>query len=111
MRGYPLYNFPLFDAATISLRAKGHHVISPAELDREIGFDGTGELPLNFLRIAFPRDVQAIAECDSMVMLPGWRRSKGASIEHAIAEMFGLRIFYSLNDVPTLTGRTPHAHA
>lgn len=42
MRGYPSFNFPSFDAAAAELRKRFITVISPAEIDRELGFDPTG---------------------------------------------------------------------
>lgn len=98
MRGYPAYNFPAFDAAAERFRAAGWRVISPAELDRSIGFDENRDTLDTFdLGAAIDRDVAAIRSLspnagDAVAMLPGWERSKGARAEKALAEWMGLAI-------------------
>lgn len=95
MRGYPLYNFPAFDAGAAALRAMGHAVISPAELDRATGFDehSTDPLPDNFVEEAMRRDVEALLHVDGVAFLPGWARSTGARFELAVAQQLGLLTF------------------
>jgi hypothetical protein len=102
MRGIPLYNFPAFDAAAADLRASGIKVISPADLDRMVGFDPTSlpadwdwsTLPSDFrLLHAVQRDLSAIMQCDAIHLLPGWENSKGAKAERSVAEWLGLGIF------------------
>lgn len=39
-------------------------------------------------------DIRALHDCQMIYMLPNWRDSKGARIEHAIAEILGLDIYY-----------------
>ena len=39
-------------------------------------------------------DIRALHDCDAIYMLSNWRDSKGARIEHAIAEILGLDIYY-----------------
>ena len=58
MRGFPLYNFPAFDAAAAELRRHGHTVISPADHDREMGFnEHTDTETPEFLREAITWDL------------------------------------------------------
>lgn len=91
MRGIPLFNFPAFDAARDRLIAVGHVVISPADIDRQHGFDGTsGGVPSP--RECIKRDVVAIAEeCDTIALLPGWEKSKGSAVEVALGLFLGLK--------------------
>lgn len=94
MRGYPLWNFPAFDAASADLRSWGFEVVSPAELDRAIGFDEhTGVLPDGFVEGALRRDIEALLEVDGVVLLPGWRASSGVAIELTVARALGLAIY------------------
>lgn len=86
MRDYPRFNFDAFDAAAADLRGRGMVVISPADIDREIGFDPDEHdesffEPLELIR----RDVAAVLKSDCVVVLPGWDRSIGACAEAAIA--------------------------
>jgi hypothetical protein len=101
MRGKPLYNFPAFDEAAARLRKLGHEVHNPAEVDRENGFDPERPILTNaFMRRAFAGDVAAICEADAIAMLPGWRDSEGARIEHAIAVMLGLEVLDATTGEP-----------
>lgn len=100
MRGYPQFNFPAFDEAAAQIRARGHHAVNPADLDRAIGFDGTGPVPLNFLRVAIARDVQALCECSAIFLLPRWRESEGALTEYDIALMLRLKMYFHISEVP-----------
>lgn len=37
--------------------------------------------------------------CEAMVLMPGWRQSKGSIAEKKLAEELGIPIFYSLEDL------------
>lgn len=93
MRGYPQFNFPAFDQARDDLRSLGHEPISPADMDRDLGFDETLNSLEGFdLKDALRRDVDAIFDADAIFMLQGWENSIGATAEHALAKALGLRI-------------------
>jgi len=93
MTGIPQHNFPAFDAAAARLRQEGHTVISPTDLDRGMGYDATktDEDPSpETLKKMFMADLVAVMyEVDEVALLPGWRKSKGACIEVALACMIG----------------------
>jgi hypothetical protein len=92
MRNVPLYNFPAFDAARDMLVKLGHEPISPADMDRDIGFDETcdSEPPTPaFVQDALRRDFEAICGCDAIAFLPGWETSAGAQKERVVAETIG----------------------
>lgn len=100
MRGKKLYNFPEFDRVGGILKSKGYEVFSPADLDREHGFDpwelpkdhDWNTLPEGFdLKQAFFRDLGAVAECDFICLLDGWTDSVGARCEYFAARWLGLR--------------------
>jgi len=101
MRGYKHYNFPAFDAAKKELESDGSTVISPADLDRDSGFDETnfpedwdwGTTASSFpLKDAARRDVDAIFDSDAIYLLDGWQDSTGANAELALARWLGLEI-------------------
>ncbi len=93
MRGYPLYNFPAFDAAAAKLRARGWKVINPADLDRKAGFLPNKKLPKGFLRKAMQRDLTAICDkCSAIMLLHGWEKSEGAKVELALANLLQLLV-------------------
>lgn len=95
MRGYDQFNFPAFDRARDYLRASGHDVVSPADMDRELGFDETLNSLEGFdLKDALRRDIDAIFECDGIFLLKGWEDSRGANAEWGLAKALDLHIFY-----------------
>lgn len=84
MTGKPDFHFPVFNAAATMLRAHGDTIINPAE-----SFDGdTSRARPEYIR----KDITDLLTCDAIYMLPGWTRSKGARLEHAIAVELGLEI-------------------
>jgi hypothetical protein len=89
MRGVEQFNFPAFDTAAQVWADAGYHVISPADLDRERGFDGTTEPTPEFLQTAMREDLLAVADADVLAVLPGWENSEGAGIEVRYALMMG----------------------
>lgn len=42
-------------------------------------------------------DIEALMDCDAILMLENWTDSKGAKVEHAIAEKMGMKLYYSKN--------------
>ncbi|TKK29527.1 hypothetical protein PspCFBP13528_17495 [Pseudomonas sp. CFBP13528] len=82
MTGLPGLNFPAFAAMTASLRADGHVVTNPAELNPDSGS----------WTDCMRRDIAALMECDTVATLPGWEHSKGASLEVLIAERLGMTV-------------------
>lgn len=81
MTGRPDFNYPAFHAAAAALRATGWEVENPAE---NLGQASYGD----YLRAG----VRQLIDCTAIVMLPGWRESKGAQLEHSIALALGLQI-------------------
>ena len=82
MSGYPEYNFPAFDAAQARLEALGFKVISPAQIDRDEGFDPTkDEVTPELMADIVRRDIEAIIKSDIIILLDGWEDSKGAVAE------------------------------
>lgn len=81
MTGYKDKNFPAFMKASIALRAKGHRVINPAELD-------IGE-PEKTWEKCLQRDIRELMKCNSVATLRGWKQSRGAKLEVYIAKALG----------------------
>lgn len=84
MTGLPELNFPEFERVATALRAKGHEIISPHEVcpDKEMAWVD-----------AMKRDIPSLLDCDGLVRLDDWEKSKGASLEHYIAAELGLMIY------------------
>ena len=107
MRGLPRFNFPAFHKAARRLRKQGYDVFSPAERDIErhgkdisrrnpTGDELLAEKKFGFsIRDAMGDDMAWICKhADAVALLPGWKKSKGAKAERALAEALGLEIFY-----------------
>jgi len=84
MTGLPDFNFPEFARYAAALRNLGYGVVSPAEMD---GGDVFQEKHF-YMR----RDLRALLDCDGIVMIPGWQRSRGALIELLVANAAGLKL-------------------
>ena len=107
MRGIPEFNFPAFNAATAILRGQGHEVFNLAERDNErhgkdiskgnlTGCEEAAAREHGFsLREALADDTAWICrQADTIALLPGWERSKGAKAELALSEALGHRVMY-----------------
>lgn len=83
MSGIHQMNFPAFHAAAADLRAIGHTAINPAEInpDHKMSWED-----------CMRSDIAALVTCDAIYLLPGWEESRGAKLEHHIAERLGLTI-------------------
>lgn len=86
MRGIPEFNVPAFNAAAADLRSRGFVVFSPPELDLEIdnAIDGN-RTSSDYME----RDLPYVCRADAVVVLDGWRKSKGAQIETWVARKLG----------------------
>ncbi len=83
MTGLPECNFPAFHAAARRLRAQGHTVVNPAELNPDPGTPWT-----QCLRV----DLRAMLTCSRIVLLPGWHASDGAHLELHVAHRVGIAV-------------------
>lgn len=108
MRGIPFFNFPAFDEAEEHLLSLGYEVVSPAQLDREAGFDEStwpvdpdydwkdlSKISGGFtLHETIQRDLDALKQCTGIYMLDGWENSTGAKAELHLAKWLGLDVLY-----------------
>lgn len=85
MTGKPDLNFPLFHREAARLRAEGWQVVNPAEINPD---PGAGWLP------CMRADIKQLVDCEAILMLPGWEWSRGASLEHHIAQRLEMRVIY-----------------
>jgi hypothetical protein len=85
MTGLPELNFPAFNAQAHALRCKGYVVENPAE--NQMPEDWTPNWR-SYMRLA----IAQLVTCDTVALLPGWERSRGARIEAALGRDLGLRV-------------------
>lgn len=86
MTGLPDYNFPAFNDMAAILRGLGYHVENPAEHGVVEGAEWA-----DYLRY----DIARLATCEALVLLPGWRHSRGALLEVHIAKALGIQIMFA----------------
>ena len=108
MTGIAEFNFPAFDQAADRLDVLGYEYISPADMDRDDGFDATVctgfEQLTDKQRQRFARnDIGALLKVDAVVLLPGWEGSTGAQNEVRIAKMLGLPIYQFDDEIRSIT--------
>jgi Domain of unknown function (DUF4406) len=82
MTGYPEHNFPAFRAAAKQLTEAGYEVTDPSTLGEHDDWAWA-----DYLR----RDLPELLKCDGVALLPGWARSKGASLEQFVARYLDMR--------------------
>lgn len=79
MSGLPDFNYPLFNQVAATLRGWGYIVENPA--------DNGAQLPVNSLWVDYLKaGLRKLIDCDLIVLLPNWQKSKGVSIERQIAK-------------------------
>jgi hypothetical protein len=95
----PQLNHPAFFEAEDTLKKKGHKVINPARMDQELGLDPhNSQMDNKFIEDCARRDIDAVFECDELVLLPNWEKSKGAKAEIAVAQWLSkpIRLYPSM---------------
>lgn len=73
-----------FTEAENTLLKMGYSPINP------VSYSPVGESWEYYMR----QDIMKLMYCDSIYMLKGWRRSKGARLEYKIAREMGFKIIY-----------------
>lgn len=112
MRGVDRWNFDAFVAATALLRKAGIDVRSPVEHDLVLGLnpDDYPTLPDWFtLEGAMQWDLAQVAECEAIILLPGWEDSVGVARELQVARWCGRDVYLydvSPTGLPQLTLQT-----
>lgn len=74
----------IFARAADKLRAQGETVYNPAAANQE------GRPLKDIMAYLLPQ----LCECDTIALLPGWRRSGGAMVEWLLAKYLGLKVVY-----------------
>lgn len=86
MTGLPNLNFEAFHTAARVLRAEGHDVVNPAEINAD---PSAGWLE------CMRKDICALSTCDAIYLLQGWENSRGARLEARIAEGLGFQVIFA----------------
>jgi hypothetical protein len=83
MTGRVEMNFPAFAREETRLRSLGITVVNPA----------ANGLPANAeWQDHMREDIRLLMDCTAIHMLPGWTKSRGATLEHTIAVALGMAV-------------------
>lgn len=85
MTGIADLNFPAFHEATARMRDEGHHVINPAEINSDPSAQWVD---------CMRADIRELVTCNTIALLPGWEKSRGAQLEHHLAVALGFSVEY-----------------
>jgi hypothetical protein len=86
MTGHPDLNFPAFNAEAVRLRGLGFEVCNPAEINVD---------PSSGWVTCMRKDIAELVTCDALALLPGWGKSRGATLEHHIAVALEMPVLFS----------------
>lgn len=85
MSGIEALNFPAFHREAARLRALGFDIVNPAEINAD---------PSMGWHECMRRDIPALCTCEGIFMMPGWEKSRGARLEHTVAQQLDMRVVY-----------------
>jgi hypothetical protein len=99
MSGMPKLNHSAFNDAEDRLVSSSifTRVFNPATTDKDYPQNKLEDMALKdkvYRKNVITRDLHNLLECDCIYMLTGWENSKGARVEHALANYLDLKIFY-----------------
>ena len=89
MTGRPEGNFAEFDAAVRLVRHVGHTPVNPHDIKPE---RDTRWTDAEYYEVCMRADLAVLKECDAILMLRGWKESRGATREYAQAVEDGLHV-------------------
>lgn len=95
MTGYPEYNYPYFNTVKLRLQYLGFKVVSPVDIEPVERTPGMSEDI--FWSRCIERCVKMMDECDAIILLSGWPKSKGARLELTLALERSWPIYYYLD--------------
>ena len=93
MTGKPNYNFDAFDKAEEWLKWLGYRVVNPANMGRA-ALKKHGEVPYGSpaYKELLAATMNEVTKCNSIYMLKGWEKSRGAKQELSTAIDLGKEI-------------------
>lgn len=101
MDGLPNNNKVEFQLAEAYYRDLGFEVVNPHRLSEALDLynSETGLNPPTYCEYLL-NDLNALIECDMMVLLKDFKRSFGCSIEIAFAHKAGIPMYHAISDKP-----------
>lgn len=88
MTGYPEFNYPAFRAAEAQLRAAGYDTLNPVDSEQHNPTPGKPQSWDWYMRHA----LRMVLDAEGIALLPGWERSRGATLEKHVAEKLAMPV-------------------
>lgn len=85
--GIEQLNRPAFEQAAIKLQAAGLTAVNPHD---------NGQPEWAPWQTHMRADLKILVDCDALVLLQGWEKSKGAKLERLVAVGLGLRVYQTV---------------
>lgn len=106
MTGIPEYNAPAFNALARRIKDMGLFCVNPIDISANIVTSvERGEITMPSRYYFMRLDIQALCDCDAILMLPGWQKSWGAKWERIIAKhVFDMPVLESINSLKAYYG-------
>lgn len=109
MSGIKNMNYEEFNAVAKRLRTQGYEVINPAEMpmpDFSAYQPTTPEGRLSIWFAFMRQDIKVLMDADTVALLPGWEKSKGARIEVYLAQSLNMEVIdaYTLKAINLVAG-------
>lgn len=77
--------------ASALIRARGHHAVNPLEITHR---------DMSYAQ-CLDKDIETIiGQCDAIFLQPGWRASKGCTLEYQCALLYDKEIYYPFDEIP-----------
>jgi len=86
MTGIKDFNYPAFNAEAVRLRALGYEVVNPAEVVTDKSTPWA---------TAMRATITELMTCDTLAMLPGCWKSRGACIERDLSDGVGITVVFA----------------
>ena len=103
MTGYPEFNFPYFNCVARQLKDAGLDFVNPVDVCKKYKKETVLSDPAKFQQMVDEQQ-KLERECDAILLLDGWEKSKGVRLELKTALELDMKIYLE-NDLDVLNGR------
>lgn len=101
MTGHPDNNLDAFKQAQTVLESNGHTVINPHDIAETVNMRCFEQGKIAEYEDYLKEDIiQMLTNADTVLVLKGWRSSKGAKLEIANALACGIPVVFDVGDIP-----------
>lgn len=100
MRGYPGWNAAAFKDAEDRWILAGWQVFNPVAISKAMCYTEQSDNDRQHLEHVIHTDIACLFKSDAIGLLPGWEKSRGATVELALANFLSLKVYDALTMYP-----------